>query len=150
MPPSRKYPTADSVILLMRLSLLGLLRNTVNKINQKHGISANAWYFLRILWEKDGLSQKELALRAGVMQPNAVATIRSMEKMDLVRVEREEHDRRGIYVWLTPKAKELEAEFVPRFIQHANQILSACLDDEEIQSLTHLLKKLGTHVNNLR
>jgi DNA-binding MarR family transcriptional regulator len=149
MPLSKTYPTENSIILLMRTALLGLLRNTVAKIASKHGISTNAWYFLRILWEKDGLTQKELAIRAGVLQPNAVSTIRSMTQAGLVRVEREVEDRRSMRVWLTPKARELEGQLLSKYHKQANQIFSGCLSDEEKQTLTRLLRKLSVYVSKM-
>ena len=33
-----------------------------------HGVPFGHWSFLRILWETDGLTQKELSVRAGVME----------------------------------------------------------------------------------
>src|SRR2546427_9748840 len=46
-----------------------------------HGVSFGHWTFLRILWERDGLTQRELSDEAGVMQPTTVAAIRAMEEL---------------------------------------------------------------------
>jgi DNA-binding MarR family transcriptional regulator len=139
----------NNIILLMRISSLGLLRNTTAQMS-KHGISANVWYFLRILWETDGLSQKELALGAGVLQPNAVATIRHMAETGLVLIERETQDRRRTRAWLTPKSRQLEQELLPKFNSEAYKLFSGCLSDDELQTLCLILRKLSSHVNSLQ
>jgi DNA-binding MarR family transcriptional regulator len=110
---SFKYPVDRSIGLLMRLALHGL-RREFGEALAEFDIPYSAWYFLRILWENDGLSQKDLTRRAGVLQPNAVAAIRSMQSQGLVRVEREAEDKRRMRVWLTPKAKELEHLMLPK------------------------------------
>src|SRR5207249_9349264 len=38
-----------------------------------HGVSFGHWTFLRILWERDGLTQPELSDEAGGMQPTSGA-----------------------------------------------------------------------------
>ena len=35
----------------------------------EHSVSFGHWTFLRILWERDGLTQRELSAEAGVMEP---------------------------------------------------------------------------------
>src|SRR3989441_292953 len=38
-----------------------------------HGVPFGHWTFLRILWERDGLTQRELSDEAGVMEPTTFA-----------------------------------------------------------------------------
>jgi DNA-binding MarR family transcriptional regulator len=71
------------------------------------GVTRGQWYFLRVLWEKDGLSQRELSARVGMMEPTTVIALRSMERSGLIRRLRSADDRRITQVWLTPKAKRL-------------------------------------------
>src|SRR5215207_10996074 len=72
-----------------------------------HGVTRGQWYFLRVLWTKDGLSQRELSERVGMMEPTTVIALRSMEKAGLIRRVRSTDDRRVTHVWLTPKAKRM-------------------------------------------
>ena len=48
-----------------------------------HGVSFGHWTFLRILWIRDGLTQKELSALAGVMEPTTFSAVKSMEEMGL-------------------------------------------------------------------
>src|SRR5262245_22846940 len=74
-----------------------------------HGITRGQWYFLRVLWEQDGLSQRELSGRVGMMEPTTVIALRGMEKAGLVRRARSVKDRRVTRVHLTPKARRMRA-----------------------------------------
>ena len=45
-----------------------------------YGVTRGQWYFLRVLWNADGLSQRELSMRVGMMEPTTVIALRSMER----------------------------------------------------------------------
>src|ERR1700686_5231924 len=46
-----------------------------------HAVSFGHWTFLRILWEGDGLTQRELSEQAGVMEPTTFSALKAMEKL---------------------------------------------------------------------
>src|SRR6185503_3659069 len=71
------------------------------------GVTRGQWYFLRVLWTQDGLSQRELSARVGMMEPTTVIALRSMENAGLIRRVRGTADRRITRVHLTPKARRL-------------------------------------------
>jgi MarR family transcriptional regulator, organic hydroperoxide resistance regulator len=71
------------------------------------GVTRGQWYFLRVLWTEDGLSQRELSERVGMMEPTTVIALRGMEKAGLIRRVRSAEDRRVTHVRLTAKAKRL-------------------------------------------
>src|SRR3954465_10604952 len=72
---------------------LGYLIRDANRAFQRllekriapHGVTRGQWYFLRVLWEEDGISQRELSLRVGMMEPTTVIALRSMEKAGHIR-----------------------------------------------------------------
>jgi len=72
-----------------------------------YGVTRGQWYFLRVLWIEDGLSQRELSARVGMMEPTTVIALHSMEKAGLIRRVGSQEDRRVTHVWLTPKAKRM-------------------------------------------
>jgi DNA-binding MarR family transcriptional regulator len=76
------------------------------------GVTRGQWYFLRVLWITDGLSQRELSARVGMMEPTTVIALRSMEKSGLIRRVRGDDDRRKVLVFLTAKAKRLRSELL--------------------------------------
>ena len=77
-----------------------------------YGVTRGQWYFLRVLWTEDGLSQRELSQRVGMMEPTTVIALQSMEKAGLVRRERSADDKRKAQVWLTPKAQRLRNDLL--------------------------------------
>src|SRR6202167_690336 len=77
-----------------------------------YGVSRGQWYFLRVLWTNDGLSQRELSARVGMMEPTTVIALRSMERSGLIHRVRSADDRRKVEVWLTAKAKRLRNELL--------------------------------------
>jgi MarR family transcriptional regulator, organic hydroperoxide resistance regulator len=77
-----------------------------------YGVTRGQWYFLRVLWTADGLSQRELSARVGMMEPTTAVALRSMERSQLIRRLRAEDDRRKVRVFLTAKAKRLRDELL--------------------------------------
>src|SRR5581483_2494666 len=79
----------------------------------RHGVSFGHWTFLRILWERDGLTQRELSDEAGVMEPSTFAALQAMEKLGTITRRRMPNNRKNMYVYLTPKGRALRAKLVP-------------------------------------
>ena len=79
----------------------------------RFGVTRGHWYFLRVLWIRDGLTQRELSARVGMMEPTTVIALKSMEKAGLVRRVRSREDARRAHVWLTPLGRRLERQLLP-------------------------------------
>ena len=75
-------------------------------------IPLGMWYFLRALWEEDGLTQREVSERVGATAPTAVEQLRNMEKRGLISRRASEADRRKVHFELTPEGRALEAKLV--------------------------------------
>jgi DNA-binding MarR family transcriptional regulator len=78
-----------------------------------HGVSIGHWTFLRILWEADGITQRELSERAGVMEPTTLSALRAMEKLGFVTRRQMPDSRKKMYVFLTAKGRQLKGKLVP-------------------------------------
>ena len=76
-------------------------------------MSFGHWAFLRILWEGDGLTQRELSAQAGVMEPTTFSALKAMERLGYVVRRRRDGDRKKVYVFLTPKGRRLRDKLVP-------------------------------------
>jgi DNA-binding MarR family transcriptional regulator len=79
----------------------------------EHGVSFGHWSFLRILWEGDGLTQRELSEQAGVMEPTTFAALKAMERLGYIARRRLGTDRKKVYIFLTPKGRALKRHLVP-------------------------------------
>lgn len=79
----------------------------------EHGVSFGHWAFLRILWQRDGLTQRELSEMAGVMEPTTFAALKAMEELGYVERRQLPENRKNVYVHLTAQGRALEKKLVP-------------------------------------
>jgi MarR family transcriptional regulator, organic hydroperoxide resistance regulator len=79
----------------------------------EHKVSFGHWTFLRILWEGDGLTQRELSDQAGVMEPTTFAALKAMQRLGYIVRRQRGGDRKKVYVFLTPKGRFLKRRLVP-------------------------------------
>ena len=78
-----------------------------------HAVSFGHWTYLRILWEGDGLTQRELSEQAGVTEPTTFSALKAMERLGYVRRRRRGGDHKKVYILLTPKGRRLRDHLVP-------------------------------------
>lgn len=79
----------------------------------RHGIPFGYWTFLRVLWERDGITQRELAIEAGVSEPSALSGLRGMEAAGLLTRRHRAGNRKNVYVALSRRGKALKRHLVP-------------------------------------
>lgn len=94
-------------------------RSLVQRLAQ-HEVPIGHWTFLRVLWESDGLLQKELSERAGVMPPTTFVAIKSMEALGYIVRRRLPDNRKNVYIHLTRKGRELQTTLVPLAVESNN------------------------------
>lgn len=111
-----------------------------------HGVTLGMWYFLRALWNDDGLTQRELSTRIGTMEPTTMSAILAMEAAGIVRRERNALDKRKINVFLTEKGRGLEALLLPAGIEVVDTALGGFTGRETDM----LLRFLAAIQDNLR
>jgi len=104
------------------------------------GVAPGAWYFLRVLWEEEGLTQRALAGRVGMMEPTAVIALRGLERAGWIVRTRNPTDRRKIHVSLTPAGRALRERLLP--LAHAvNAEVCRGLSAEDQAGLVALLRR---------
>jgi len=79
----------------------------------EHNVSFGHWTFLRILWEQDGLTQKQLSDEAGVMAPTTFAAVNSMEQAGYVKRVHRPGNRKNTHIMLTARGRALRSKLVP-------------------------------------
>jgi DNA-binding MarR family transcriptional regulator len=107
----------------------------------EHGMSFGHWTFLRILWLKDGLTQRELSELAGVMEPTTFAAVKTMETMGLIERRQLAGNRKNMYVFLTRNGRALEKKLVP-LAEEVNHISVAGSTEAQVQSLRQALLRM--------
>ena len=110
-----------------------------------HNVQLGHWTFLRILWEKDGLTKRELSVEAGVMEPTTFTALRAMEALGYVSLEQRADNRKNIYVFLTPLGKSLRTTLVP-LAEEVNAIALNKVSAEDVAAGRRMLLSI---VDNL-
>jgi MarR family transcriptional regulator, organic hydroperoxide resistance regulator len=96
------------------------------------------WTFLRILWQNDGLTQKELSQRAGVMEPTTFAAIKAMEASGYVRRSQLPTNRKNVYVHLSAKGRALKKKLVP-LAEETNSISTRNIAPDDLMTTRKVL-----------
>jgi DNA-binding MarR family transcriptional regulator len=97
---------------LVKLAARGLARALQMRLTE-HAVSYGHWTFLRILWEEEGLTQRELSARAGVMEPTTFAALKAMAQRGYVTRRRNPQSRKEMQVFLTAQGRALQTKLVP-------------------------------------
>jgi len=79
----------------------------------RRAVSFGHWTFMRILWERDGLTQRELSREAGVMEPTTFAALKAMQRRGYIERQRVGGNRRDVHIFLTAKGRALKRRLVP-------------------------------------
>jgi DNA-binding MarR family transcriptional regulator len=102
----------DRFAHLVKDATRGLTRALQMRLTE-HSVSFGHWTFLRILWEQDGLTQRELSERAGLMEPTTFSALKAMEQLGYVIRKQQPDSRKKVYVFLTPAGRALRDKLVP-------------------------------------
>jgi MarR family transcriptional regulator, organic hydroperoxide resistance regulator len=123
-----------------------LFAKTLRMRLQQHQITPGQWYFLRTLWDEEGLSQRELSRRVGTTEPTTVSALRLLARNGMIERVRNPKDRRTINIFLTDKARAMKDELMPVAVE-VNDIATRGLSDEEFTQLRSLLQKVRENLS---
>jgi DNA-binding MarR family transcriptional regulator len=107
----------------------------------RHGVTIGQWAFLRILWERDGITQRELSELAGVSEPTTYSALLSMEKLGYVTRRKLPSNLRNISVILTPKGRSLKAKLVP-LAEEVNAVVIRGMSLDEVADFRHTMQRM--------
>jgi DNA-binding MarR family transcriptional regulator len=100
----------------------------------EHSVSIGQWAFLRILWEREGITQRELSELAGVSEPTTYSALLAMEKAGFITRQKLAGNMRNLSVCLTPKGRALKANLVP-LAEQVNAVAVNGLSTQEVAAL---------------
>lgn len=112
------------------------------------GIKSGYWYYLRVLWVQEGLTQRELGDAINVKENTTVAMIMAMEKDGLVTRKKHDTDRRKMCVFLTDKAKKLKAT-MHKIPAEVNEVVTEGISDRDIAKCLSVLDRVSKNIANL-
>lgn len=135
----------DRLAHLVKDATRGLARSLQVRLAD-HCVSFGNWTFLRILWQRDGLTQRELSVEAGVMEPTTFAALKALENLGYIRRERRPGDRRQVFIHLTPDGGALQARLEP-LAKEVNEIAIRGVPPEHVditrQTLLAMIRNLA-------
>jgi len=107
----------------------------------EHGIRRGGWFVLRALWENEGMTQRELAQRLGLMETSVLEMVRAMESDGLVTRTRDTEDKRKVRIHLSAQGRAIEPQLM-QVAQTVNDQMVQDLTQAEAVLLKLLLKKV--------
>jgi MarR family transcriptional regulator len=110
-----------------------------SKVLQSFGLTYSQYLVLLALWEKDGLTVKELGETLNLGTGTLTPMITRMEANGWLRKERSKVDERKVFIHLQPKAIEDKLAITQKV---SEEILSCRIEFEEYEQLLRQLNQL--------
>jgi DNA-binding MarR family transcriptional regulator len=104
-----------------------------------YGLTSAQFCVLAKLYEKEGLTQTELASRLFIESPTLVRTLDRMETADFIERRRAPGDRRAYHIYLLPKGQALR-DVVNLVGREINEKATRSMADKEVESLRRYLR----------
>lgn len=118
---------------------------TLNSTISSYGIFSSEWTLLHIVFTKGECSQSDMIRHLGV-EPAAVSkTLSKMERKGIIHRE-SHHSRRGKFVTLTEKGRELCENLTAKVVEHRQKAL-ADIPTSQRQELFHLLQTVEKNLD---
>ena len=135
----------DRVAHLVRDLARGFTRALQVRLAE-HEVSFGHWLFLRALWEKDGMTQRELAVEVGLTEPTTHTAITRMVELGYITRKRQDGNKKKQFIFLTKKGNTLKNKLVP-LAQEVNDVAANGLDETTMQAirtgLLHMVRNLA-------
>jgi DNA-binding MarR family transcriptional regulator len=103
-----------------------------------HGVTSGQWRFLRVLWEEDDITQRELSERVGAREATTVRSIRSLLRSGLVERHDDPNDKRKLRIRLTPRARRLEDVLLP-YVAEVHRIALRGIPARDVETTRRVL-----------
>lgn len=112
---------------------------------KKHGLTIALWPTLMCLWEEEGVTQRDIALKSKVESSTTTRTLDKLVALKLVERRDDPNSRRSFRIYLTDEGKALKTELLPVPLSINTDLLSS-LEAEEQQEMIRLLQKMVAHI----
>ncbi|SNS86483.1 DNA-binding transcriptional regulator, MarR family [Noviherbaspirillum humi] len=144
-PDWRETLSSERLAHLVKLTYRGLSRALQLRL-RKQSVLYGHWTLLRILWQTDGMTQRQLSEQAGVMEPTTFAALQAMEKLGYVSRQKIAGNGKQVRVFLTAKGAALRNLIVPA-AEEVNQVALAGIPPEDLaatrRTLLAIMHNLG-------
>ncbi len=131
-------PAFGATVKALRARMDGMLR--------EHGLRLGQYQLLRALWERDGLTPRELADQVGVEMPTVTRTVQRMLRDGMVRREANPNDARSVQIRLTAKGRAMEEVAMGLLAETTRVALQGVSNEDRdrmAETLRHMLANLA-------
>lgn len=139
----------ELIILLGQLDRIG--NYYLNHSFEKSGfpVTREQWVIMKMLWEKNGVSQQELADDLMKNKASITSLIENMEKKDLVSRKTNSFDKRSKMVFLTEKGKDIRLS-IDDFFRKLTQDFVKSIDVGELNTTRNVLEKMLANLVHMK
>lgn len=124
------------------------LNNYYQKVVNPFGITVDQWEILVVLWEQEGITQKELAERLYKDQTNIARMLFKLEKKGFIHRVTHETDRRALRVYLTSKGRDIKDDILEPSIEAYKKTIAG-LTEDEVDNFRRTLAVIYNNVKDL-
>jgi DNA-binding MarR family transcriptional regulator len=105
---------------VLRAAYLAMTQTLQRRLSAYH-LTSPQWWFLREIWNEEGLTQRELSARVGTAESTTVNALRVLERRKLITRVVRKGDRRAVGIFLTAAGRRLEKKVMP-IIEGVNEL----------------------------
>lgn len=123
---------------LVKSAARAFIRALEMRLAESTPASYGHWTILRILWQHDGLSQRELSERAGVTESTTLAAVKALETLEYIKRTHLPGNNKRVHIFLTKQGKAMKRKLVP-MAEEVNEISVQGLTSEEVATARKVL-----------
>ncbi|MFD2924732.1 MarR family winged helix-turn-helix transcriptional regulator [Halobacillus naozhouensis] len=113
---------------------------------QPYNLAPEQNLIMMLLWEKDGLTQNQLAHKLNKDKTNIARMASSLEDKGFIERRFSSEDRRALQLHLTQPGKDLKGKVLP-VTEHFNEIVNKGLSTQELNEMDRLLTKIHQNID---
>ena len=136
-PRWREALSGERIAHLLKLAFRDTSRALQDRLAH-HGVQYGHWTLLRVLWQTDGLTQRQLSEQANVAEPSTFAALRQMEELGYIARQKVPGNLRQVRVFLTAKGAALRSASVGA-AEEVNRVALAGLPAEDVAAARRVL-----------
>ena len=124
------------------------MKNNLNQSFKPFDVTTEQWRILNRLWEKDGVSQRELSEKSCKDQPNVTRILDKLEEKEFIERQPDPEDRRASLVYLTDRGRDLKAKLVPVALENLDKALKG-VNTNEVELVKALLNRIFCNLEDI-
>jgi MarR family transcriptional regulator, organic hydroperoxide resistance regulator len=115
---------------------------------RKNGVTEGQWNILRELWDRDGISQRQIGDQLQMSSAATVYAVNMLEKDNLAKRVKDPGDRRSYRIVLTKEGRKLRNALLPVGWDYQMIALNGFTDDE-LEQLDNMLERIRSNLEDV-